>query len=783
MKNSPARWWDPPSALFLFFVILFAVARLQYTEWTDGLNHVGNMAMLGLIVGLALGQSKFQRRAVIFLALGYFVTLLIWQLFGMLEFGRGETYLGNKLMLLGGRLWLGVSEFSADRPVKDPVFFVTLFCIAYWFSALVSGFQLTRHANALAAVLPGGILMFVIYFNHFTRRDYGWLFGLYFFVVLLLLGRQKYLQDRIQWQAQHVQVAEESGKDFNNAILLSAALLIVVAWLTPSPLTFNAQAKSAWKTISNKILPKNKGLDNMFAAAKKETIPGANEFYRDVLTLGTQAQQSEEVAFLVFVPAPAFDLPRLYWRGRVYDRFENGYWLNSGVQIVSYAPQAGNFEIPDAQDRIPLSLTFNVYLKGQNILYSAAQPLFVSHPAEIVYKNIRLSNDLQQNKGDIPLAMDILTLQAKPALDVGESYRTDALISNPAIAELRSAGLDYPEWVTDRYLQLPDNFPARIRNLASDIASAYANPYDQTAAITAYLRQEIQYSPRVSFPDPTLDPLEYFLFDLKKGFCNYSASAEVLMLRSLGIPARLAVGYAQGQPNLQNTFYTVRERDTHAWPEVYFPNYGWIEFEPTGNQGALIRPEKKIELPAVIPPLPGPETDPLTPEKPLPEANAGRPLFTRTQIFLISLSAGASILAGMAFFLKRRLAPTTQTALILKNFVEHNGWETPGWLNRWVRWTSLTPFERSFQSINTSLHRLKKPQPVHATPAQRAEILIGLLPAAAPEIEILLREHQSALFSPRTGDAALAARAARTVLYQTLVLQIKSLIFGIQLEK
>ena len=92
-------------------------------------------------------------------------------------------------------------------------------------------------------------------------------------------------------------------------------------------------------------------------------------------------------------------------------------------------------------------------------------------------------------------------------------------------------------------------------------------------AITQYLRSNITYSSTVENPPSGQDALDWFLFDSKKGFCNYYATAEVVLLRSVGIPARMVVGFAQGefeQPNL----YVVRERDAHAWPEVYFPGLG-----------------------------------------------------------------------------------------------------------------------------------------------------------------------------------------------------------------
>ena len=780
MEKLSTRRWDLPSAVFLFLAILFSAWRLQSTNWTDGLEHVRNVALLGLLVGLALGSSKYQKRGVAFLALGYMLVIFIWQWLGAIEFAKEETYLGDRLLILAGRLLLGLSEFSAGRPVKDPVFFVALLCIPYWLTALISGYQMTRYANALASVLPGGILMFIIFVLHYTARDYSWLFGAYLFVTLLFLGRQKYLVDRKKWGEQRVQLPAESGMDFNNTIMTSAAIAILLVWMLPSTLPYNTLARETWNETSKKWFSRNERWENVFAAAKKDTLP-VSDFYRDKLPLGTQAKQSAAIAFLVYVPPSAMELPRLYWRGRVYDRFEDGYWLTTNVKNVNYEPQDGNLEIPDAQNRINLNFTFNVYLQGQTILYTAVQPLWVSHPANIIYKKIPMAGENQENIEDINETLDIVTMQATPRLTAGETYHTNSLIANPSIPELREAGQEYPAWVTDEYVQLPDNFSARIQALAFEITASQDNPYDKAVAITSYLRKEIQYKPSISFPEEPVDPLEYFLFDVKQGFCNYYASAETLMLRSVGIPARLAVGFAQGDANLQNTFYTVRERDAHAWPEVYFPNFGWIEFEPTANQVALERPEKPEEtLPAVPNPLATLEVDPIAQETPLAQPIDEKPVgfFSRARMLQIGIVTSGFLLVFIAFLLKKRYAPDMQTTLILKSVLENNGWNTPAWLNSWIRWTELTPTGRSFQSINTGLNWMGKPQPVHVTPAERASILMELIPATAPSIKILLREHQAALFTPHGGDASLTRRAAWKILYQIITLRIKIFIFG-----
>ena len=119
-----------------------------------------------------------------------------------------------------------------------------------------------------------------------------------------------------------------------------------------------------------------------------------------------------------------------------------------------------------------------------------------------------------------------------------------------------------------------------------------------------------------------------------------------------------------------------------------------------------------------------------------------------------------------------------QTAVILKIVVERNGWGTPAWLIRWIHWTTLTPIERYFHSINASLQWLGKPQPLHITAAERTAILMEILPSASPSIEILRDEHQSALFSPREGNALIARRAAWTIIYQAITRRIKIFVLG-----
>lgn len=767
-----SRWWDLPSAVLLFVATLFSAWRLQTTDWTEGLGQVRNVAIFGLLVGLALGQSRFQKRGITVLSIGYMIVCFIWQWLGAISFEAG-TPLGNKLLILFGRLLTDIGEFLAGRPVEDQLLVMALLCFPYWFASLFSGYQLTRHANYLASILPGGILMLFVFSYHFTAKDYTWMFGVYLFLALLLLGRQKYLLDRKKWVEERVQVSSESGLDLNNASMVIAVVLVMFAWGIPFTLTSNVNMKEAWQKTTKDWFS-GEPFENLFESVNKERKPVPRNFQTELM-LGNQAVLSDLVVFLVYVPSSADEFPRLYWRGQVYDTYEAERWLTTSQNEMRHGQTDGDLEIPDTLNRKRVSFTFDIYSEGQMIMYSAAQPVWMNHGAVILHN--RLSEDEESE------LMDAMAFRALPMLEAGDIYRMSAMMANPTIPELKESGQDYPEWVTERYLQLPEDFSERIRTLAQEITAEHETPYDKTVAITNYLRSEIRYTPGISFPPgEDVDPIEYFLFDTKQGFCNYYATAEVLMLRSVGIPARLAVGYAQGEANLQNSIYTVRERDLHAWPEVYFPGYGWIEFEPTGNQDPLERPIEREDRPVAV----------STPNNPIPQAPLLDDLIPTVEpsevepvaAFSTSQLRWFGTLTGIGFFilgmilLKRKLAPNTSMAAILKNSIERNGLNPPKWIMQWIILATLPPIELYFHSVNVCLGWLGRPQLAHITAAERAFLLERMMPTAVSSVQTLLREHQAAMFSPHKANEALARRAAWDILSKTFQRRLKIIILG-----
>jgi transglutaminase-like putative cysteine protease len=152
---------------------------------------------------------------------------------------------------------------------------------------------------------------------------------------------------------------------------------------------------------------------------------------------------------------------------------------------------------------------------------------------------------------------------------------------------LRRAPADIPLEIRDAYLQLPKLDP-RVTDLARSITANASNEFDRAMAIQTYLQTQFGYTLEQPSPPPA-DPLAHFLFERKKGHCEYFATAMTVMLRSIGIPARYATGFLPGEFNEVAGDYIVRASDAHAWVEVYLPDFGWITFDPTPSASAVPR--------------------------------------------------------------------------------------------------------------------------------------------------------------------------------------------------
>ncbi|MEO8284970.1 MAG: transglutaminaseTgpA domain-containing protein [Chloroflexota bacterium] len=236
--------------------------------------------------------------------------------------------------------------------------------------------------------------------------------------------------------------------------------------------------------------------------------------------------------------------------------------------------------------------------------------------------------------GEVPVYDDLSGIHAVNPLNRNDRYDVVSLVSEATDTQLREVDnqLPYPDWVVSRYTLVPATVPASVGELADAIVrdAGAVTAYDKAKAIEQYLRNNYEYTTTITAPPAGVDRVEWFLFQSKKGYCEYYASSMVIMLRHLGIPARLAGGYAPGNIDPKSRAYIIKESSAHAWPEVYFPKYGWIEFEPTPSQAVITHEENSG--PSAETPSPEPTADAALSPTPTeaPDRNPKPPLTTDT---------------------------------------------------------------------------------------------------------------------------------------------------------
>jgi hypothetical protein len=202
--------------------------------------------------------------------------------------------------------------------------------------------------------------------------------------------------------------------------------------------------------------------------------------------------------------------------------------------------------------------------------------------------------------------------------------------------------------------------------LARDLTATAPAPYEGAKAIESYLRS-FPYTLEVEAPPAGHDVADYFLFDLRKGYCDYYATSMVVLARAAGIPSRLVVGYASGRHGPNNAQYIVTEADAHSWVEVYFPDIGWVEFEPTAA-----RPEVERPAEVALPSVPSPEQQPGLLVSPW-----GNPAWLRWLDRLWILVAISLVSLMVLDFVKIRrlsaLAPEETIRVIYREMIKHAG--------------------------------------------------------------------------------------------------------------
>lgn len=472
--------------------------------------------------------------------------------------------------------------------INDALIRNMVWTLIIWLFAAGMGWFAGRR-NAVAALLPSILLLAAVTSYSERKLETLWLMV---FILLLLMGVWNFKNHTAHWEKRNVDYSDSIRYDVGEAVISVAILIGTMAFITPSVswrdiqeylrernhkneaaemLGIQEQPASAGAAAPQPLLPREHLLDSSYAQSQQI-----------VMTIRTG--ELPPIFDPSFIAAPA----RYYWRSTTYDSYVGAGWVTSYSFPESYSPNTPLIPgLLDGYRLVHLDVRMTQpegTLFWSGILFSADIPITAGW-------RVKPQSNLFADQSAL------LSADMYAASTPADSYKADIYLPTATADDLRAAGAEYPEDIRERYLRLPRTVPDRVRDLALEITDGITNPYDKAKAIERYLRENYRYDLEIPAPPEGADVADYFLFELQRGYCDYYATAMVVLARLNGLPARFVSGYAPGSYDAPNAQYVVRELNAHSWVEVYFPQVGWIEFEPTAALPEIERVSTEIVTP------------------------------------------------------------------------------------------------------------------------------------------------------------------------------------------
>ncbi|MDX1522270.1 MAG: transglutaminaseTgpA domain-containing protein, partial [Anaerolineae bacterium] len=562
----------------LVMAVTFAVGA---SGWTRGLNIITFIGLGSILIGIMLARSILPG------VIAHIFSVII---------GIGWSFWVTARLLPVHYTWPERWENLAirmntwyERAVEggtlyDNLIFIFQMGFIVWCVGYLTVWFVFRSGKVWQSIVPGGILL--IMNLYYAPNDITFWVLIYLLLSFLVVIRFNTLTQEAKWRAEGVFFRPDVSFDFLRDGFIFSALIIGIAWLAPPVVDAKAlglldEFQGTWHDVQS-------NWNRLYADLNYRDQSGAVGTFGQSFALGGPRYLTDEPVMDVRIEGTG-----RYWRATVYDEYNGIGWRNSQQDSFSYGPEA-EVSLPIYAASEPITQTYTFHRDNSTVLYAMNGVMEISRNARVTYNELTRDQIAPYNQpnwptSDGPIMEGITYIRSNAAVDRGESYEAVSRPSQASIGQLREAGTNYPGWVTSRYLQLPPTTD-RVRNLAFEITAEYTTPFDKAQAIERYLRNNINYNELIEPPPLGMDKVDYILFEIKEAYCDYYATAMIMMLRTVGIPSRMAAGFAQGTYNAELDAFQVVNADAHSWVEVYFPRYGWIEFEPTAAQPGIIRP-------------------------------------------------------------------------------------------------------------------------------------------------------------------------------------------------
>jgi len=619
----PTEGWVAAALLVINLVVV--VLSVEQADWVASPNLV-LVLFLAMLTGLALYRVPVWSIALLPVGLAIGLGIILWLLsnFSLNDVPVGGT--GEVIERL--ELWLEAARTGSIN--IDGLPFAFALVTATWLTGFLGAWLFLRYGNFWGVFVLGGIGL--LSNLTFLPPNTAFHLGFYLFTALLLIARVQAIRRKHEWERRSVRVDDHlAGLSLSDSFAITV-LVIVVAFLIPVAPKWTA-ANDAYESMRNPLESMEDDFNRLFAGLPARR-PLGFRIWDNVMAL--QGSIYPTTTQVLWVNSQT----EMYWKARTYSTYNGKGWLSEHTvtQPLGYTPEFTQGPVDLLREEVTYTVT---PLYESRKLFTADQVLDVNRDVMIETQTppvftIDLSalqaggtlpsylqtvggslvvaadqigpfiTDLQLAKSlpgqfrldnveriegrvtkvtftealpPVPEVLSILSPRGK--IKSGDAYQITSAISRAEPEQLVNANSEYPAWVEERYLQLPPSLPQRVRDLAASVTEGEETPYGKAKALETYLRNGYPYNLRVSAPPFNADGVDHFLFTLREGYSEYFGSTMAVMLRTVGVPARLAVGYTTGDRIEGHPVFAVTDSHAHAWLEVYFPEYGWVPFEPT----------------------------------------------------------------------------------------------------------------------------------------------------------------------------------------------------------
>lgn len=766
MRRRAMNFWrslfapgDVTALLAAIALLIVPALALDATGWELSLYTLIPVTALSVLFGFLLARSQYNE----------LFALLVGGLYGF-----GFVFLFAALNQPGGigqgiadilnRLVQWVTDAFTGGVNPDNVVFTILVASLFWFLGYNAAWHTFRIDRVWRAVLPPGLILVANIVYYAGEVNVNIYLIAYVFLALILMVRSHLETREWEWYVNGIRVPRRLRRQFLRVGAVLALLTLVFAWGLPSG---NLQERLDQFQEFMQQEPARQlaeAWSRLFSAGDLQG-PATTDYYgSDSLQLSGAIRLGDQVVMLVDAPRTR----RYYWRSRLFDAYANGQWSSAATTRLTdpEAPLEITHEAYLEGARVPVQQVFTIALNASRLVYTAPQPMSV---------DLATRTDLRYGEeGILAGSMYVSVIRPYRVLYRGDAYSAVSLMSAANAEQLRSAPSEYPQEIINVYRQVPLSVTGRTLALADQIVAeaGAATPYDKARAIERWLRQNIIYNENIPAPPPGQDSVDWVLFDLREGYCNYYASAMVLMLRHVGVPARMAAGFAQGTWDESEQAFVVRERDAHTWVEAYFPGYGWIEFEPTAAQAELNRGDADLtpQQPSPTPSAPTATATPTATPTPTSTPTPGQPdssqqtqvtatnaptlapTMTATPIvvptqppplrppprdpFSLVLSAITTTLIGLLIIL---------LLIVVALFIY--------WYWEWRGMRGMNPILRAYARLERYLGLIGIRLPAEQTPEERRARIVRELPAAEPPVTAITRLYTTERYGPKQPDS------------------------------